>query len=101
VEAARGLARRTLSEGGPDDAGRMEFAFRLCTARRPTAREVDILTRFNRRQLALYRDDRAAATALVAAGESGRPAAVDAAGLAAWTAVGSLLLNLDETITKG
>jgi hypothetical protein len=101
VEAARGLARRTLSEGGPDDAGRMEFAFRLCAARRPTAREVDILTRFYRRQLALYRDDRAAATALVAAGESGRPAAVDAAGLAAWTAVGSLLLNLDETITKG
>ena len=35
VEAARMLAARTLREGGPDDAAKAAFMFRLCTGREP------------------------------------------------------------------
>jgi len=34
-------------------------------------------------------------------GESPRPSDLDPGELAAWTAIGNILLNLDETITKG
>ena len=37
---------------------------------------------------------------LVAVGESPRDKRLDAAELAAWTTVASVILNLDETITK-
>ena len=55
------------------------------------------LYRQNRRQ---YEADRAAAAALLGVGLAPRPADVDAAELAAWTAVGRALLNLNETITR-
>jgi len=35
-EAARQLGYRMLREGGPDDAGRLRYGFRLVTARPPT-----------------------------------------------------------------
>jgi len=54
-----------------------------------------------RRYLATYRADEEAARKLLAVGESEPPATMDSAELAAWTMVGNLLLNLDETITKG
>ena len=41
-----------------------------------------------------------AAKALLGVGESPVPAEGDPSELAAWAAVGNLLLNLDETITK-
>lgn len=100
VEAARVLAERMLKAGGADDAARIAFAFRLCTARRPTKAETDVLTS----SLARFRKQFAAAPAdartFIAAGESKPDAALDAVDLAAHTALASLLLNLDETQTK-
>ena len=101
VEAARVLAQRTLKDGGSDTTARLSFAFRLCTARMPSEQEVAILLRIFDQNLSRYRQNPAAAEKLISVGESPRPASVDAAELAAWTAIGNLLLNLDETITKG
>ena len=101
VEAARGLACRTLREGGPDAASRLTFAFRLCVSRAPKPEEMSVLLRVYEHQLDHYRQDKAAAAKLVAIGESPRPPDLDVSELAAWTAVGNILLNLDETITKG
>jgi hypothetical protein len=101
VEAARALAQRTLRDGGADDTARLTYAFRLCTGRRPTSAELRVLTRVLHGQLRHYRAHPGAARALVAVGEFPRPAGVDVGVLAAWTAVGNLLLNLDETITRG
>ena len=39
--------------------------------------------------------------ALLKVGESKRDATLDVSELAAWTIVANLILNLDETITKG
>jgi hypothetical protein len=101
VEAGRVLAQRILQEGGGNLAARLKYAFRLCTARHPTPKELDILTRLYHQQWNNFRSDRQAAEDLVSVGESRRPAELDVTELAAWTTVASLLLNLDETITRG
>ena len=103
VEAARALALRTLREGGSDDAGRIDHAFLLCTARRPTAEEKRELLGFlaaQRRRLA----DGWIGALDVAGGEAGSlaglPAGATPQDAAAWTLVSRVLLNLDETVTK-
>jgi hypothetical protein len=101
VEAARVLAQRTLAEGGPGTVQRLVFAFRLCAAREPQPRELSVLLQIYNKQLERYQKDPAAALKLVSIGESPRPADIDVGELAAWTAVGNILLNLDEVITKG
>ena len=60
-----------------------------------------ILKAVYERQRARYEKDKVAALKLVSVGEAPRPAELDVSALAAWTAIGNLLLNLDETITKG
>jgi len=61
---------------------------------------VKILEQGLDRRLAQYRVDRAAAEKLLAAGESPRDQAIDAAELAAYTTAASVILNLDEVITR-
>ena len=100
VEAARALAQRLLREGGKTVEERLTFAFRLATARMPVPRELKILQAGFERQLAHFRAQPQAAAKLLAVGEAQRPKGVDAAELAAYTTVASLILNLDEVITK-
>ena len=101
VEAGRGLAQRIMNEGGQDLARRLAYAFRLTLAREPKKAELQILERIYDQQLSNFRRDKEAASALLRVGESPRPADLDESELAAWTAFGNILLNLDETITKG
>lgn len=67
----------------------------------PEPEEIERLTRLFDSELAHYLRDPAAAEKM-ATSELGKPAeAVNPAELAAWTVVANVLLNLDETITKG
>jgi hypothetical protein len=100
VEAARLLAQRIMAEGGATPEGRIELAFRLATARRPQVGELKILRAGFDEYLAGYRKDRKAALKLLSAGEARRDEKLDLSELAAYTAVASLIMNLDETITK-
>jgi hypothetical protein len=100
VEASRALAQRALLEGGKDERRRIEYAFRLATARKPAGNEVGVLRQLLKGRLEEYRRDRQAALKLVGVGESPRDKSLDVAELAAWTTVASAILNLDETITK-
>jgi hypothetical protein len=72
-EFAQALAGRILKEGKSEDAERVRYAFRLCLAREPSPREQMALSRL----LAKERDP-----------------------FTAWVAVGRVLLNLDEFITR-
>jgi mono/diheme cytochrome c family protein len=101
VEAARVLGQRIMKDGGATTAERIAFGFRLCTGRAPQSSELDVLARIYDAQLAKFKKNPQAAIKLTSVGESPRPADLDAAELAAWTAIGNVLLNLDETITKG
>jgi Protein of unknown function (DUF1553) len=100
VEAARALAQRALLEGGKDDKSRLAYAFRLATARQPTGKEVDILRDLLKGRRDSFRKDRLAAAKLLKVGESERDRRLDPIEHAAWTTVTSVILNLDETITK-
>ena len=101
VEASRKLAERMMSEGGATADDRIAFAFRLATARPPSEAETRVLKTIFNDELATYRKDTAAALKLLKVGESPRNEALDPAELAAWTTVAGVILNLDETVTKG
>ncbi|MGN6136103.1 MAG: PSD1 and planctomycete cytochrome C domain-containing protein [Aureliella sp.] len=98
-EAARSMAERVL-KGWPDDAARIETAFRLATARRPTSVERTILQLRLEELKGHYADHPDEAQTLLSVGESKRDAALDAGEHAAFTGLCSLLLNLDEAISK-
>jgi len=100
VEAGRKLAERMMKEGGATPADRLAWAFRLVTSRPAAAGEVAILQRGLTQRLAQYRADRPAAEKLLAAGEAPRDSQLDVAELAAYTTAATVMLNLDEAITR-
>src|SRR5258706_7788717 len=99
VEAARALAAKMLAAPG-DSAARLRLGFRLVTDRDPSAKELAVLRDALREQTAHYSGNREAAAKLVQVGESPVDPKMDTKELAAWTMVASVLLNLDEVITK-
>lgn len=100
VEAARGLAQRTLAEAD-DDVVRIETMFRRCTGNAPSVRQAAALSDALRDFRARYGAAPADAEALLAVGVLPRAEGRDPAELAAWTMLASALLNLDATITRG
>jgi hypothetical protein len=100
VEAARALAQRMLSEGGSSGEQRLTYAFRRATARHPSSAELLVLTRGLDRYLRFYRADPKAAQQLVRHGESAMNTKIDMVELAAYASMASIILNLDETISK-
>jgi hypothetical protein len=100
VEAARKFAERILREGGASPQERIAWGFRQVLARTPTARELDILINAYQDFLQRYRADRDGALEFTSIGDSLSLASLDRRELAAYSAVASLLLNLDETVTK-
>ncbi|HIE96701.1 MAG TPA: DUF1553 domain-containing protein [Planctomycetes bacterium] len=101
VEASRGIGQRIMTESGSTDEDRAEFAFRLVTARRPSNAELAVVLKVYRTSLAAYVTNEKAAQKLLAVGDSTADSSLKASQLAAWTMVANMLLNLDETITKG
>ncbi|HEY2585368.1 MAG TPA: DUF1553 domain-containing protein, partial [Tepidisphaeraceae bacterium] len=100
VEASRKLAERMMTEAGDDADGRIAFAFRLAMSRDPQPQELSVLKKIYAAQLDVYQHDQAAADKLLKVGESPRNEKLDQPELAAWTTVASVILNLDETITR-
>ena len=99
VESSRFLAERMLAESTEPTAA-IEFGFRQLTARRPTADELDLLTRAHadfHDRFAGHRDD---ALKLLRTGEKPRDKKIDPVRHAAMTMTASLMMNLDEAITK-
>ncbi len=78
----------------------IELAFRRATCRPPTVEEQRILVQSFERSLQRFSDDPNLASQFVNVGESINAKDLDETRLAALTAVTSVILNLDETITK-
>jgi hypothetical protein len=97
LEAARKFAARMMHEG---DSQPFDFAYRVALNRpvRPAEARIleDTFARFKTR----YAADPKAAEQYLDAGDSPRDKSIDPAELAAYTATASLILNLDEVITK-
>jgi hypothetical protein len=97
VECADRLAERVLRDSVPSDGQRIEYAFRLCLGRLPTAAETRLLSDLLSRKVAQFTRQPDQARAIV-----GSPPApgIDMAQAAAWREVARVLLNLDEFITR-
>ena len=78
VEAAKALAQRVLDAGLADDRARMDWAFQTCLSRHPEPAERDQFLAFIERQA--------------------KPSPTDLPAL--WASVATILLNLDETLTR-
>jgi mono/diheme cytochrome c family protein len=100
VEVARALARRVLTEQpGADTDERIRHAFRLCLARTPRESELRILHRLYEAQRRSSHANPAGTRELLAG--MTLPKGVAPEEFAAWYAVATALLNLDEMITRG
>jgi hypothetical protein len=100
VEAARVWAERLMKQGGKTPEERLALAFRMATARHPSTDESVVLLKGFQRVFKQYWEDPDAARKLVSVGEFPRDQALDVAELAAYTGMASLILNLDEVMTK-
>jgi hypothetical protein len=100
VESARMLAQRMLQEGGSEPESRVAWGFRLAAGRVPDEGERQVLLRSLSAQLEYFENDPQAAASLLAVGEKHNDARLVAQELAAYAVVGSLILNLDEVITR-
>jgi hypothetical protein len=99
-EAARGLAERVITEGGQDDAAKLNWLFRTVLSRKPDAKEFSMLTASLAKQRALYQKDPKAAEKAIQVGESTPKKIAAPTETAAWTLIANLVLNLDETVTR-
>ena len=100
IEAARKLGERMMRDGGRDSAERLRFAFELATGRSPTAQERKIMASLLDARRAFYAGQPEMAKQFLSVGASGIADNVAATELAAYANVASLILNLDETITR-
>jgi hypothetical protein len=101
LEPAGALARQMMAEVKGSDTDRAIYGFRLCVARTPSVAELNHLLELYRENLEKYKQEPDAARAMAANGLAKPPKELDTAELAAWTVIANVLLNLDETITKG
>ena len=99
VEAAQGLARRMAQTEGTVQS-KITYGFELCLARPPRENELEhLVSLYDAAQLDFQSHEyRAKQIATDPLGPI--PEATDLVSLAAWTTVGNVLLNLDETLMR-
>ena len=89
-----------MKEAGSSPSDRLTWIFRRATARHPTADELKVLDTTLARFKKHYAAAKPAAEQLLKAGESPRDTKLDSVEHAAYAALCSLVLNLDETLTR-
>lgn len=101
MEAARNLAAKMLEDDNASVENRVANSFESLTARQPRNEELTKLVAVLRKYQKHFAADPTAAKEFIQHGESARGAeGVDDVTLAAYTATASLMLNLDEAVTK-
>ncbi|MCB1279499.1 PSD1 and planctomycete cytochrome C domain-containing protein [Prosthecobacter sp.] len=100
VEAAKAFARRIVVESPSQDLdSRLQHAYRIALARAPQPEELRVLKSLWETQFEAAKGDAKGTQELSNGFEL--PKNLPAADFAAWYAVASAILNLDECITKG
>jgi hypothetical protein len=100
VEAAQGLARRIIKEGGSTTADRARYALKLCLARPPHEDQVQELVALHAEELKHFEQDTKAAAELATDPLGPLPQEIPPAEAAAWTVVANVLLNMDGVLAK-
>lgn len=100
VEAARKLGERAMKEAGQGDEERLTFIFRLATSRRMTDEERPLVKNVLARARKHYSDRPLEAKKLMQIGESPADDSLNVIEAASFATIATVLLNLDETITR-
>lgn len=100
IEAAQALARRALTTPAASDSERVTYAFRRVLIRPPHGDELEALLHLLADAREEYGADADAATKFASEPIGPVPADMDVVEAAAYTVVGNVLLNLDETVMK-
>jgi hypothetical protein len=100
VEASRKLAERVMREGGMTADQRVDYLYRLVLARHARAAEQRVMERALAGFEASFGANPKSADQFLGYGESPKAASLNTADLAAYSAAASLMLNLDEAVTK-
>lgn len=100
VEAAQFLALRMLKEGGLTMESRLDYGFRLVTARPPSGDELILLHSAAFRSASEFKAAPQEALKLLSTGDSPIADLASPTELAAYTIAASIILNLDETVTR-
>ena len=97
LEAARFIGQRMIKEGGPDKLG---YGFQLVTGRKPSPKEQEVLRGSLQYHLDYFAGKEAEMNAFLKQGAKPNDPSIAPRELAAYASVASLLLNLDEAVTK-
>ncbi len=101
VEAAQGLARRILKEGGADAKSQAAFALSLCLSRPATPQQIETVVGLLESEKGHYKADPAAAKKMATEFAGALPEGMNEVEAAAWTVVSNILLNMDGVLMKG
>lgn len=96
LEAAQGLAMRSMTEASGSFTDRLQYTFETCLSRKPSQQEKERLSKYFDQQLGILKKDSKAVTSLFPVAPDG----TNSAEAAAWVGVSRVLLNLDEFITR-
>jgi hypothetical protein len=100
IEAAQGLARRVISEAGPEREQRIRHAFRLVLSRAPSETELRRLGMLLQESWNNFSADKERALKMAVDPIGPLPSGADPVELATWTAFSNVLLNLDEVLMR-
>jgi UTP:GlnB (protein PII) uridylyltransferase len=89
-----------MKERRTNPEARIDLAFRMVTARVPTPGEKTVLLEALSSYLDDFKNDPEAARKYLNQGESPRDEELNVSEMAAYSALASLILNMDEVITK-
>jgi len=89
-----------MIEGGATPASRIAYAYKLATARSLEPRKSEVLLGSFQHYLDGFQTNPESARKLASEGDSPRDEKLNVSELAAYTTVASLILNMDETVTK-
>jgi mono/diheme cytochrome c family protein len=100
VEAAQGMARKVLNEGGTTFDDKINFAWKLAQGSIPSAKQSESLAKLYIDSLAQFKADLPSAKLLAEMPLGAAPANMKIEELAAWTTICNVLLNLDGILTR-
>lgn len=100
VEAARALAELALKQQATTIGQKIRLAFRRTAATEPNQHVLAILVDTFEEELRRFQKDAKSAAQLISVGDSAHDETLDPAAHAAMTVVTSIILNLDQTLTR-
>ena len=100
IESSRWLAQRMILQAGNAPEQAIRRGYRLTVGRLPNSEELDIMRQTYVSFLRQYRESPSEARKLLATGTTQRDQTIPPAQHAAMTMIATILLNLDETVSK-